>query len=94
VEFLEVGGVFLCSGRAETEVRIDCKVGVVAFIGKERGNTSCCARGVVKRELRKWKEFGPVVLLVITVDLEVLFQGLVCLFGLTVSFWVVARCEM
>jgi len=94
MEFLEVGGIFLSMGRTEAQVRVDCDVGVVAFVGEEGGDTSGCARGVVKCELRKWKEFGPIVLLVVTVDLEVLFKSLVHPLGLTISFWVITRGEM
>jgi len=61
MKFLEVRGVFLSAEGTEAQVGVDCDVGVVAFIGEEGRDTSGCARGVVKRELRKWKEFGPVV---------------------------------
>jgi len=83
MEFLEVRGIFLSTGRTEAQVRVDCDVGVVAFVGKEGGDTCCCTRGVVKCELRKWEEFGPIVLLVVTVDLEILLECLVCPLGLT-----------
>jgi len=94
MEFLEVGGVFLSAGGTEAQVGVDCDVGVVAFVGEEGGDTSGCARGVVKSELRKWEEFGPIVLLVVTVDSEILFKSLVRPLGLTISFWVIARGEM
>jgi len=94
VEFLEVGGIFLSVGKTEAQVGVDCDVGVVAFVGEEGGDTSGCARGVVKRELHKWEEFGPIVLLVVTVDSEVLFESLVRPLGLTISFWVITRGEM
>ena len=47
----KVGSVFLCSGGAESDFRIDCEVRVVAFVCEEGGDTSCCARGVVERKL-------------------------------------------
>jgi len=94
MKFLEVGGVFLSTGGTEAQVGVDCDVGVVAFVGGEGGDTSGCARGVVKSELHKWEEFGPIVLLVVTVDSEVLLECLVRLLGLTISFWVIARGEV
>jgi len=94
VEFLEVGGIFLSVGRTEAQVRVDCDVRVVAFVGEEGRDTSGCARGVIKSELREWEEFSPIVLLVVTVDSEVLFKSLVHLLSLTISFWVIARGEM
>jgi len=94
MEFLEVGGIFLSAGRTEAQVGVDCDVGVVAFVGKEGRDTCGCTRGVVKCELRKWEEFGPIVLLVVTVDSEVLFESLVHLLSLTISFWVITRGEM
>jgi len=94
VEFLEVGGIFLSVGRTEAQVGVDCDVGVVAFVGEEGGDTSGCTRGVVKSELCEWEEFGPIVLLVVAVDSEILFESLVHPLGLTISFWVIARGEM
>jgi len=94
MEFLEVGGIFLSVGGTEAQVRVDCDVGVVAFVGEEGGDTSGCARGVVKSELCKWEEFGPVVLLVVAVDSEILLKCLVCPLSLTISFWVITRGEM
>ena len=94
MEFLEVGGIFLSVGRTEAQVSVDCDVRVVACGGKEGRDTSGCARGVVKCELCEWEEFGPIVLLVVAVDSEVLFESLVRLLGLTISFWVITRGEM
>jgi len=94
MEFLEVGGIFLSVGGTEAQVGVDCNVGVVAFVGKEGGDTSSCTRGVIKSELHKWEEFGPIVLLVVAVDSEILLECLVCLLSLTISFWVIARGEM
>ena len=94
MKFLEVGGVFLSAEGTEAQVGVDCDVGVVAFIGEEGRDTSGCARGVVKRELREWEEFGPIVLLVVAVDSEILLECLVRPLGLTISFWVIARGEM
>ena len=39
------------------------------------------------------EEFGPVVLLIIAIDSNVLFQGLIRLFGLSVDFGVITRGE-
>jgi len=94
MKFLEVRGIFLSAGGTEAQVGVDCDVRVVAFIGKEGGDTCGCARRVVKHELCKWEEFGPVVLLVVTVDSEILFECLIRPLGLTISFWVIARGEM
>ena len=94
MEFLEVRGIFLSMGRTEAQVGVDFDVGVVAFVGEEGRDTCGCARGVIKSELRKWEEFSPIVLLVVTVDSEVLFEGLLRLLSLTISFWVITRGEM
>jgi len=94
MEFLEVGGIFLSMGRTEAQVRVDCDVGVVAFVGEEGGDTCCCARGVVKSKLHKWEKFSPIVLLVVAVDSEILLECLVHPLGLTISFWVISRGEM
>jgi hypothetical protein len=51
-------------------------------------------RSIVVCEFGQWKEFGPVVLLVVTVDPKYLFEGLVRSFGLTIAFGVIARSEV
>jgi len=94
MEFLEVGGIFLSAGGTEAQVGVDCDVRVIAFVGEEGGDTSSCTRGVIKSELREWEEFGPIVLLVIAVDSEILLECLVRPLGLTISFWVITRGEM
>ena len=47
-------------------------------------------RSIVIRELCKWQEFRPVVLLVVIIYIEVLFGGLVCVVGLSIIFGVIA----
>ena len=56
---------------------MDSEVQVIAFVGVEWGDLCCGAWGVVVCELAEWEEPVPVVLLVVTVDLDVLFQGLI-----------------
>ena len=69
----------------------DADVWVIAFVSEERGNTGGGTRGVVEGEFRKGKEIGPVVLLIVAIDSEVLFQCLIGPFGLAVAFGVVTR---
>ena len=60
----------------------------------DRGDLCCGARGVVVRELAKWEEPVPVVLLVVTVDLDILFQDLVSVLSLPVTFRMVTQGEV
>src|SRR6266481_1216196 len=69
-------------------------VWVVAFVCEERGNSHGAARCVVVCELCKGEEARPVVLLVVAVDTEVLFQSLVSTLSLSVTFRVVSRGEV
>ena len=69
---------------------MDGDVWVVPFVGKERGGTGRCARSIVVSEFSEGKEWRPVVLLVVAKYLEVLFEGLVKSFSLSISFWMVA----
>ena len=50
--------------------------------------------GIVVSKLGNREPTGPVVLLEITVDVEVLFQGLVYTFCLTVCLWMVTGGEV
>ena len=67
---------------------------MVTFVGEERRYSGGGTRSVVVRKLRKRKEFGPVVLLIVAVNAEILFQGLVDAFRLTVAFGVVTGSEV
>src|SRR6266481_1598677 len=82
--------------RLDTRSRLGVKreVWVVALVCKERGNSHGAARRVVVCKLGEGEEAQPVVLLVVAVDTEVLFQSLVSALGLSVTFQVVSRGEV
>ena len=67
---------------------------MIAFVTKKGCNTGGRGGSIVVSEFSKGKDFGPVILLVVAEDSEVLFQSLVEVFGLTLTFWVVTRGEM
>jgi len=67
---------------------------VVAFIGEKGGDSGSVTRSVVVGEFCDWKERGPVVLLIVAVAAEVLFQHLVNAFGLAIAFQVISRSEV
>ena len=52
------------------------------------------AQGIVVHELAEGEELVPVVLLVVTVDPDILFQGLVSALSLPVTFRMVTRGEV
>ena len=67
---------------------------MVSLVSKEQSCPSGCAFGIFVSELGNREPTGPVVLLEITVDAEVLFQGLVYTFGLTVCLWMITGGEV
>ena len=67
---------------------------MIAFVTEKGCNTGGRGGSVVVSEFGKGKDFGPVVLLVVAEDLEVLFQSLVEVFGLTIAFRVITRGEV
>jgi hypothetical protein len=73
---------------------MDGDVRMVAFVGKERGDSGGGARSIVVGELRERKEFGPVILLIIAKDSQVLFKSLVSTFGLAITFRVISGGKM
>ena len=73
---------------------VDGEVWVIAFVGVERGDLCGGARGIVVRELAERKELIPVVLLVVAVDPDILFQGLVSALSLPITFRMVTRGEV
>ena len=94
VEFIKVHSKLSCSKRGNVTFRVDRNVRMVAFVGKEGRNSSRGVRSIVIGKLRDWKKVGPVVLLVVAIDLEVLFKGLIRAFGLSVTFRVVPGGEV
>ena len=53
------------------------EVWVVSLVSEERGHTGSLARRIVVGKLSQRKQLGPVVLLVVAVGMEVLFEGLI-----------------
>ena len=73
---------------------MDCEVGVVSLVSKERRHSGSCARSVIVCEFCEWKEVSPVVLLIVAINSEVLLQCLVRAFCLSISFGVMSGREM
>src|ERR1700722_16503659 len=71
-----------------------CNVGVITFISEERKNTRCSTRSIVKSKLGQWKESFPVILLVVAVHTQILFQSLICSFSLPIAFGVISGSEV
>src|SRR3984957_8094123 len=67
-----------------------CNVGVITFISEERRNTHCSTRSIVKGKLGQQKESFPVILLVVAVHMQILFQSLVCSFSLSIAFGMIS----
>ena len=49
---------------------------------------------LVVGELCKGKKFRPIILLVVAVQMDLLFQCLICAFGLSIAFWMISRGKM
>ena len=73
---------------------MNSNVRVVALIGIEGCNTGGCTWCVVVCKLGEWEQAKPIVLLVVAVDLDVLFQSLINLFSLSVTFRIITRGEV
>src|ERR1700731_788263 len=67
---------------------------MITLVHKEWGNPHSGARSIVVGKFHQGQEFGPVVLLVIAVTAEVLFQHLVSSFSLSVALRVIPRSEV
>jgi len=91
VEFCKISHIGVSTFRRQQSIGVDGDRGMVAFVGKERRDTSGSARSIVISKFRKWEEVSPVVLLVVAIDAEVLFQSLVSMLSLTITFRMVTR---
>ena len=78
-------------GGRQFSLKVDGKVRVIPLVGIERGNGGSRAQSIVVSKLCEREQCEPVVLLIVAVDLDVLFQGLVSALGLTVTFRMVPR---
>ena len=67
---------------------------MVALIHIEGRNTGSCTWCVIVCKLSEWEQAEPIVLLVVAVDSDVLFQSLISSFGLSITFRMVTRGEM
>ena len=87
-------GVLLGMYGSQISLRMDGNVWVVTLVSKEWGHTGSCIRGVIVCELCERQELGPIVLLVIAVNLQVLFQHLVHSLCLSIALGVITQGEM
>ena len=67
---------------------------MVTFVGKEWGDPCRGTRGIVVSKFGKWEQGIPVILLIIAKYPQVLFQGLIGSFSLSVTFGVVSGGEV
>ena len=73
---------------------MNSEIQVIALVCIEQGDFHCGAQGIVVCKLPEWQKLEPVVLLVVAVGLDVLFQGLVSMLSLPITFWVVSSGEV
>ena len=94
MEFFKVDHEMSRPFGCEIVIRMDAKVRVVTFVGKERRDSCGCVWSVVVSELSNREKLRPIVLLIGAVDANVLFQGLIRSFGLSVHFQMIAGSEV
>jgi hypothetical protein len=68
---------------------MESKSWMVTLVGEEWRNTSGCVRSIVERKLPERKKLGPIVLVICTIHADVLLEGLIHLFCLSVGLWMV-----
>jgi hypothetical protein len=86
MEFIKVGDEVTGMGGSKFLLQVDGDVQMVTFISEEQRYACSSIRSVVIGELCNQEEVSPIVLLVITVDTEVLLQGLIHPFCLSIAF--------
>ena len=64
---------------------------MISFVGKKRGDSCGGIRGIIISKFGDGEQIRPIVLLVVAVHLEVLFQSLIHSFGLSIAFGVITR---
>src|ERR1700726_2494410 len=94
VEFIQVHSEFSGMNRSHFAFWVHRYIRMITLVHKEWGNLRSGARSIVVGKFHQGQEFGPVVLLIIAVTMEVLFQCLVSLFCLSVALRVIPRSEV
>jgi len=94
MELVEVSDVLVCMSRNKIIFWMDGDGRVIAFVGKERRNSGCSIWSIVISKLGQRKEQTPVILLIVGIHTEILLQGLVDSFGLTITFRVISGGEV
>src|SRR5882724_2050830 len=80
--------------RCKVALWMNCEIWMITLVGKEGCNAGSGTRSIVVSKLSLWKEFRPIVLLVVAIDSEVLFQSLISLFSLSIAFGMISRSEV
>ena len=94
VKFFEVDGEFVGASGGEAVFGVDGDFWMETFVSEEGGDSSGCTRSIVVREFGKGQEVGLIVLLIITICAEVLFERLIHPFGLAISLGVIPGGEV
>src|SRR5262245_54556242 len=94
MKFVKVDSKFSCSIRGKISFSMNSNAWIVSFVCVERRNTRSSIRCVVVGEFGDGKEFFPVVLLIIAINPNVLFQCLISSFRLAVSFRMITGGEV
>ena len=81
-------------GGCEVAFGVDGKVQMITLISEEQRDACSSTQSIVVCKFRKRKQGVPVILLIIAEYPEVLFQGLVSPFCLSVAFQMVSRSEV
>src|SRR6202045_4915129 len=94
VELVQVHSEFSGTDRSYFAFQVHRYVRMITLVRKEWGNPRSGTRSIVVGEFHQGEEFGPVVLLIIAVTTEVLFQRLVSSLRLSVALQVIPRSEV
>lgn len=94
VKLIKVDCEFASASGGDVAFGVNRQFRVVTLVGEERGDSGRRVGSVVVGELGERKEVRPVVLLVVAVDPDVLLEGLIRAFGLSVAFRMVSGSEV
>jgi hypothetical protein len=84
-ELQRLGESLGCRRRELSLTDVEGECGMITVVRVERRTLDCRLISVIVRELGEREKTRPVILLIVTVDPEVLFKSLIHTFRLTVS---------
>ena len=84
----------MCLFRSQLVLGVYREIWMISLIGEKERDICSCTWSIVVGELYKGQEVSLVILLIIAIHMEVLFQSLISPLSLAIPLWMISRGEV